>query len=91
MSVRVRVFYPELQRLINSPGELRVEGETVGDCLVDLARGHRGARELLFDKQGRLHKHVYVYVNAEGMYKADLTRAVTERDELILAVLATAG
>jgi molybdopterin converting factor small subunit len=91
MSVRVRAFYPELQRLAGSPGEIRVDGDTVGECLHDLVRQYPDVERLLFDARGELLKHVYVYVNAESMYKADLARAVTDRDELLLAVLATAG
>ena len=91
MSVKVRVFYPELQRLVAGPDEIRVDGETVGECLDDLVRQHPGARKLIFDTRGGLLKPVYVFVNAESMYKADLARAVSGKDELILAVLATGG
>jgi molybdopterin converting factor small subunit len=91
MSVKVRVFYPELQRLVDNPDEIRVEGETVGECLDDLVRQYPGVRELIFDTRGELFKRFYVYVNAESMYKAEFARAVGDKDELILAVLATGG
>ena len=89
--VRVRAFYPELQRLFDSPEDIHVEGETVGECLDYLIRKYPGAESLLFDSRGRLLKRVYVFVNAEGMYKADLAKPVSGKDELILAVLATGG
>jgi len=63
----------------------------VGECLDDLVRQHPGAQKLIFDTRGGLLKPVYVFVNAESMYKADLARAVGGKDELILAVLATGG
>jgi hypothetical protein len=91
MSVGLRVFYPELQRLIASPGETQVEGSTVGECLADLVKRYPETRKLLFDSRGDLRKRVYVFVNAEGMYKAEFARPVTEKDVLILAVLATGG
>jgi hypothetical protein len=91
MSVRIKVFYPELQRLFEGPDDVRVEGETVGECLDDLITKHPGAESLLFDSRGKLLKRVYVFVNAEGMFKADLAEPVTGKDELILAVLATGG
>lgn len=91
MSVRVKIFYPELRRLIDSPDEVRAQGVTVGECLDDLATRYPGAGELLFDERGGLRPPVYVFVNIEGMYKADLARTVGEQDELILAVLATGG
>ncbi len=89
--VRVKVFYPDLQRLAGDPDDIRVEGETVGECLGDLVRKYPDAESLLFDSRGRLLKRVYVFVNAEGMYKADLAKPVSSKDELILAVLATGG
>jgi len=91
MSVKVRVFYPELQRLVTGPDGIRVDGETVGDCLGDLVRQYPGVEKLIFDTRGELFKKVYVYVNAESMFKADFARAVSDNDELILAVLATGG
>jgi hypothetical protein len=91
MGVKIKLFYPELQRLGNNQETVTVEGRTVGECLRDLVRQFSGAQELIFDEQGRLLKQVYVYVNAEGLNKADFARPVTERDELILAVLVTGG
>ena len=91
MSVKINIFYPALRGLIGDTKALRLEGSTVGECLDDLIRRYPGARELLFDPNGRLLKHVYVYVNYESLFKADLNRPVTDKDELILAVLAVGG
>lgn len=91
MSVKVRLFYPALQTLLGNVSEAEVEGETVGECLADLARRHPGVEKLLFDSHGRLLKRVYVFVNAESTSKAESSKRVTDRDTLILAVLATGG
>jgi molybdopterin converting factor small subunit len=91
MSITVKAFYPELRRLAGEPDEIQVSGATVGECLDDLVRQYPGTEKLLFDGGGRLLKPVYVYVNREGMFKADFSRPVTDKDELILAVLATGG
>jgi molybdopterin converting factor small subunit len=91
MSVRVRLFYPALEREIGTPGELRVDGSNVGECLDDLVRRYPGTDRLLFDSRKVLLKPVYVYVNAESMFKAEMNRAVSEHDELIVAVLAAGG
>jgi molybdopterin converting factor small subunit len=90
-TVGVNIFYPELRRLIGSQNEVQVDGATVGECLQELVQRYPGADKLLFDQRGRLLKPVYVFVNAESMFKADLTQAVGDKDELILAVLATGG
>jgi molybdopterin converting factor small subunit len=91
MSVRVRLFYPALEREIAAPGDLRLEGSTVGECLDDLIRRYPGTGRLLFDSRKALLKPVYVYVNSESLFKADMAKPVTERDELIVAVLAAGG
>lgn len=91
MSVSVKIYHGELQRVIGAPGELSVEGNTVGECLADLVRRYPQAKPMIFDANGRLHKRFYVFVNQESMFKADFDRLVTDKDELILVVLATAG
>ena len=91
MSVRVKIFHAELQRAIDSSGELRVEGATVGECLRDLVRRYPQAEPLMFDKSGELQKRFYVFVNRESMFKASFDRPVSDKDELLLVVLATAG
>jgi len=87
----VKIFYAELARVIDQPGELRVEGHTVGECLRDLVRRFPEAEPLMFDRNGELLKRFYVFVNQESMFKADFARPVTDQDELLLVVLAVAG
>ena len=86
MSVKVRIFYPALRR--PSPatgGASAAKDDTVGECLADLGRRHPGVTELLFDERGELLPPVYVFVNMEGMFKAELAKPVTDSDELIVA------
>jgi molybdopterin converting factor small subunit len=91
VSVRAKIFYAELKSVINSRGELRLEGETVGECLRDLVRRYPQAEPLIFDSKGELLRRFYVFVNQESMFKAAFARPVTDKDELLLVVLATAG
>jgi hypothetical protein len=91
MAAKIKLFYPALQSLVQDRDVIMVEGQTVGECLKDLVRQVPGAQELIFTERGRLLKQVYVYVNAEGLDKADFARKVMPRDELILAVLITGG
>ena len=91
MGVRAKIFHDELQRIINEPGELRLEGSTVGECLADLVRRYPQAGPVMFDSRGRLRQQFYVYVNRESMFMADFSRPVTENDTLLLVVLASGG
>jgi molybdopterin converting factor small subunit len=91
MGIKIKVFYPELQNLFGGQESVEVDGRTVGECLNDLIKRYPGAGKLLLDSQGRLLNQVYVYVNAEGVNKAAFTQKVTDKDELLLAVLITGG
>jgi hypothetical protein len=91
MSVKVKMFYPALQHLAGGADDIQAEGLTVGECLADLVGRFPGSEPLLFDTRGELLKRVYVFVNQESMFKADLEKPVGDKDELILAVLATGG
>lgn len=91
MSPALSIFYPELSRLVGGSDEVWVDGTTVGECLADIIRRHPEAERLLFDRRGRLLKPVYVFVNAEGMAKAEMSQDVSEKDRLLVAVLATGG
>ena len=90
MSVRVNLFYPQVQRHINRR-DVVVEGSTVGECLSDLTRRFPGIDRWLFDERGQLLGQVYVYINAESARKAGLADAVKEGDELIITVLIMGG
>jgi hypothetical protein len=45
----------------------------------------------MFASNGELLKRFYVFVNQESMFKAGFDRPVTDKHELLLVVLATAG
>jgi molybdopterin converting factor small subunit len=91
MSVKIKIFYPELKRRIHNADSVLVDGNTVGECLRDLVRLYPDVKELIYDQQGRLLKQVYVYVNSESLNKVDFATPVTASDEIILAVLITGG
>jgi molybdopterin converting factor small subunit len=91
MNVKVKLFYPELQRRIGDLAEITVTGNTVGECLHDLEEQYPGAEKLIFDDQGQLLKPLFVFVNTESMYKAELNKKVTDNDVLIIAMLMLGG
>jgi molybdopterin converting factor small subunit len=91
MDIKVKIFYSELQRRTGNQDSVMVSGNTVGDCLHDLVRRYPDTRKLIFNEQGKLLERVFVFVNAEGMQKADLNRTLTETDVLILTLLVMGG
>jgi molybdopterin converting factor small subunit len=90
MSVTLDIFYPAVQKCVHGRDTVSVSGATVGECLADFVRRFPEVEKWLFEGD-RLLEHVFVYVNAEGAAKAELSRPVKEGDRLILAVLITGG
>jgi molybdopterin converting factor small subunit len=91
MGIKLNIFYPRLKQLIERPDSVEVNGGSVGECLNDLIRQFPGAEKWLFNEPGKLLRHVYVYVNAESGYRADLAAPVKDGDTLIIAALITGG
>ena len=91
MNVPVRIFYPELQRLLNNRIQITVAGSTVGECLNDLLRRYPEAKSLIFNEKIQLLVSLFVYINAESGEKAALSATLKEGDEIILAMLAVGG
>jgi molybdopterin converting factor small subunit len=71
---------------------LRIEGETVGECLNDLFRQYPEAKEWLLDTQGILQ--VMVYINGEEnivYHREDFSRKLNPGDELQIVPVITGG
>ena len=81
MSVEINV--PQfLQHLVNDVKVVDVNGRTVGDCLNDLMKRLPQLKTLLFTRNGKLHKHLDVYVNGVSAYPEELAKAVNDGDKL---------
>jgi molybdopterin converting factor small subunit len=91
MSIKIDMFYPHMQEYAGNRKTVNVEGQTVGECLQDLAKQYPGVEKFVFDEKGKYLKHVFVYVNAESASKAGLKDPVKDGDEILVAVLITGG
>ena len=91
MSIKVNIFHAKLLQAMHNPDVVTVDGKTVGECLDDLVRQYPYIETLIFDKQRQLLRQIYVFVNAESLYKMELTKPVKEGDILIIALLITGG
>lgn len=77
-------FTANLQRHLPCPPE-RVSGETVQAVLESVFRANPRLRSYLLDDQGRLRRHVVVYVNDRPVAdRARLSDAVAESDEVFV-------
>jgi len=90
LSVRIRV-HPLLQDLANGQDIVDVKGENVGKCLADLDRQFPGMRENIFDKRGKLLKHVEIFINGKTTFPEELMAPVKDGDELSILMLLSGG
>jgi molybdopterin converting factor small subunit len=80
-----------LQELAKGQEVVEVEGRNVEECLWDLDRKFPGMAENIFDRNGKLLKHVEIFVNGKTTFPNELATIVTDRDELSILVLLAGG
>jgi molybdopterin converting factor small subunit len=90
MSVTVNL-HPILYQLTNDQAIVKVKGNTVGQCLDDLVKQFPQIKSRLFDKTGKLHTYVDIYVNGESSYPEELAKPVKGGDELHVTFIIAGG
>ncbi len=90
MSIEVKIASIFLQ-YTNAQKVARVKGSTVGECLDHLVEQFPDLKPALFDKTGRLRRHIDIYVNDESAYPEELAKPVKNGDKLDLLMLIAGG
>jgi len=90
MSVIVNL-HPGLSHLTDGKKTATVEGNTVGQYLNELIRQFPKTKPQLFDKKGKLHNYIDIYVNQESAYPEELAKAVRDGDELHITLIIAGG
>lgn len=90
MGVQIEIP-PFLQHFTNGNIVANVNGNTVGDCLVDLVRQFPQLKELLFDKDDKLQKYIDILVNGKSTYPEELAKSVKGGDKLYILNVITGG
>jgi sulfur-carrier protein len=54
-----------LKQLAGNRSEQTIEGESVGELLLELERAHPAAKGWILDERGVLRRHICVFVNGE--------------------------
>ena len=90
MSVNITIPHI-LKHLTNNVEAVSVNGNTVGDCLAGLTEKYPEIKEQLFDKDGKLLKHIDVFVNGKSAYPDELTTKVNSGDELYIFIVLVGG
>ena len=89
--MRVKVRTPLLYNYNNGRQTTEVSGSSVGECLDDLTRKFPEMKDLLFDKKGNLHDHLYIYVNKEDYYPEEMAKPVKNGDEIDIILIIGGG
>jgi molybdopterin synthase sulfur carrier subunit len=90
LSARIRV-HPLLRDLADGQDIVDVKGENLRECLADLDRQFPGMRENIFDKRGKLLKHVEIFINGKTASPNELAAPVKDGDELSILMLLAGG
>ncbi|MDP1735877.1 MAG: MoaD/ThiS family protein [Caulobacter sp.] len=79
----VQVLIPsQLQSYTGGASRAQARGGTVDAVLIDLDRQHPGIRFRVIDEQGRIRRHMRVYVGQERTL--DIARTLGETDEVLI-------
>jgi molybdopterin converting factor small subunit len=86
--MNVRIPTP-LRSYTRNESVVEAQGSTVDEVLVDLDRQFPGLRFRVVDEQGRLRKHMKVFLNDEAT--RDLSDPVQPSDEVVLMQALSGG
>ena len=90
MGVQV-YFHATLRKLVQDQEWVEVTGNTVGQCFNQLVQQYPGLKEKLFDKKGKIHNLVEIYVNQESAYPDELAKVVKGGDKIHVTLLLSGG
>ena len=86
--MKVRIPSP-LRSYTAQQAVVDADGATIGALLLDLDRRYPGIRFRMVDEQGRVRKHMKVFVNDESV--RDLDTPVAARDEITIMQALSGG
>jgi molybdopterin converting factor small subunit len=86
--VKVRIPTP-LRSYTDQRAEVDADGTTLAELLVDLDRRYPGIRFRMVDEQGRIRKHMKVFLNGES--ERDLDVPISDSDEVVIMQALSGG
>jgi molybdopterin converting factor small subunit len=86
--VNVRIPTP-LRSYTDQHANVDADGSTIDELLTDLDRRHPGVRFRIVDEQGRLRRHMKVFVNEESV--RDLTMPISSSDDVVIMQALSGG
>ncbi len=88
----IQITLPQgMQHATQNNRTVQVEGSNVGECLKTLIERYPEIRDLIFDKKGKLLRHMEIFVNKETSYPEELAKPVKDGDELYIVNIIAGG
>jgi molybdopterin converting factor small subunit len=84
-------LYSNLQRFTGGNTIVEVNGDYVGECLLQLVQKYPEMQPIIWDKNGQLSTYLYVSINLESAKSETLERPVAEGDRIYLILIVAGG
>ena len=90
MSIKINI--PTLlYQYANGQRVVEVNGSTVGECLNHLVKQFPNIKQELFDKEGKVHNYLDIYINGQSAFPEELIKPVRDGDELHIVLIVHGG
>jgi molybdopterin synthase sulfur carrier subunit len=85
----LNVLIPDALLSYTQSRRARASGATLEQLLDDLERQYTGIRFRMVDEQGRVRRHIRIFVNGEQV--TDLAHGLRESDDLVIVQALSGG
>jgi molybdopterin converting factor small subunit len=75
-------IHPYYIHLTNNQDVIEVQGTTVGECLKSLMKQYPDFEQIFFDENGTFTDEVNIFINYGTIFPEELSKPVTNGDEL---------
>lgn len=85
----MKVLIPSALRSYTQSSLAKACGATLDEVLIDLDRQYSGIRFRVIDEQGRVRRHIRIFVN--GISASALSQAMLPGDEVVIVQALSGG
>ena len=90
MSIKINLL-PFFRQYTNGQEVAEVKGNTVGQCITDLVKLFPDIKPVLLSDDGKLQRHIDIYVNGESSYPVGLNKLVEPSEEIHIFFIIEGG
>jgi molybdopterin converting factor small subunit len=87
--IKVKVLIPSALRSYTESSHAQASGATLADALADLERQYPGIRFRMIDEQGKVRRHIRIFINGEQVN--DLAQPLKSTDDVVIVQALSGG